>query len=113
MNILHKLLFIYCLLFALFLFISGFVSSHHASQLVMQLTILPLVGYFIIEGISLIKKSDHEHHTPHSKRTRLFLVIISLIILLSLVAYSFFRIISQTSADRTVNLHNDKTTIEK
>jgi uncharacterized protein YgiM (DUF1202 family) len=103
MDLLKKLLLGYCSLFALFLFLSGIVSSKTPQGLIPQLVFLPVVGFFIYTLITSIlqrnraKQSiEHTQDEPKSPFKRSSLILI-LAVLLMLLSVSIINIIKKPS----------------
>ncbi|MBI5044620.1 MAG: hypothetical protein HZC02_01730 [Candidatus Levybacteria bacterium] len=114
MKILNKLLFGYCFIFALFLFLSGLLSSKSPPQLLMQAITLPLVGYFVVELISAIThRGTKKDHDTHSRKARIISFVIICIILGTLATYSILRIISQPQKQPMIDKNANKIILEK
>ncbi len=99
MNIVKKLLFYYCLIFAFFLLIMGVANSKTIEQLFFQVIFFPVPAYFAFTFIRQLgqKNTNHDSPLPLRKKTALFVFVIFFF----LVATSIMQI---TQKGETVDL---------
>ena len=92
MRKLPLILFTYCLIVSLFIFISGIVTVKNNQELVFQLFFLPVVGYFFLGAFKLITKKGN--YLPEiSFNENPGRIIITMIIFITLFGLGLIKII--------------------
>lgn len=83
MRVTAKIFLYYCTLFAIFLGLSGFLSSRTAFGLATQGLFLPVLAYFLFASIAALRKRSLDV-TFEQKRLHIVIALILFIILISI-----------------------------
>jgi len=92
MRKLPLILFSYCLIVSLFIFISGIVTVNNNQELIFQLLFLPIVGYFLL-GLFKVFKGKYSYLPMLSFDEKPGQIIVVLFIFIVLFGLGLFRII--------------------